>query len=104
MPAPLMTAIIAEYQPPCGLRPDRDTCAVFPGLFPAPSLALARSVYALALATARAFPYASLALGSFDLPPARVPRQGPPRKLAQPSRARVVEFAALVPRAFAQAP
>lgn len=36
MPAPLMAAIIAEYQPPCGLRPDRDTFAEFPGLFPAP--------------------------------------------------------------------
>ena len=36
MPALLMAAIIAEYQPPCGLRPDRDTFAEFPGLFPAP--------------------------------------------------------------------
>ena len=36
VPAPLMAAIIAEYQPPRGLRPDRDTFAEFPGLFPAP--------------------------------------------------------------------
>ena len=70
MPVPLMAAIIAESQPPCGLRPDRDTFAEFPGLFPAPSLALARSVSALALATARAYRYASLTLGSIDLPPA----------------------------------
>ena len=76
MPAPLMAAIIAEYQPPCGLRPDRDTFAEFPGLFPTPSLALARSVYALALATARACMYASLPLGSTDLAPATVTRQG----------------------------
>ena len=76
MPAPLMAAIIAEYQPTHGLRPDRDTFAEFPGLFPAPSLALARSVSALALATARAFWYASLPLGSTDLAPAPVTRQG----------------------------
>ena len=44
MPAPLMAAIIAEYQLPCGLRPDRDTFAEFPGLFPAFPLALPRSV------------------------------------------------------------
>ena len=72
---------------PCGapfaLPADRDTFAEFPGLFPAPSLALSRSVFALALATARAFMYASLTLGSYDLPPARVSRQGPPRNLAQ---------------------
>ena len=42
--APLMAAIIAEYQPTHGLRPDRDTFAEFPGLFPALSLALSRSV------------------------------------------------------------
>ena len=36
MPTPLMAAIIAEYQPSCGLRPNRDTFAEFPGLFPAP--------------------------------------------------------------------
>ena len=35
------------------------------------------------LATARAYRYASLALGSYVLPPARVSRQGPPRNLAQ---------------------
>ena len=34
--APLMAAIIAGYQPTHGLRPDRDTFAEFPGLFPAP--------------------------------------------------------------------
>ena len=72
---------------PCGapfaLPADRDTFAEFPGLFPAPSLALSRSVFALALATARAFMYASLPLGSIDLPPAYVSRQGPPRNLAQ---------------------
>ena len=73
---------------PCGARISpsggpRDTFAEFPGLFPAPSLALSRSVFALALATARAYRYASLPLGSYDLPPAYVSRQGPPRNLAQ---------------------
>ena len=52
------------------LPADRDTFAEFPGLFPAFLLALSRSVFALALATARAYRYASLALGSMDMPPA----------------------------------
>ena len=82
--APLGAPCGARISPSgSGLRPDRDTFAEFPGLFPAPSLALSRSVCALALATARAYRYASLALGSIDLPPARVSRQGPPRNLAQ---------------------
>ena len=38
---------------------------------------------ALALATPRAYRYASLPLGSYDLPPAYVSHQGPPRNLAQ---------------------
>ena len=48
--APLGAPCGARISPSgSGLRPDRDTFAEFPGLFPAPSLALSRSVCALAL-------------------------------------------------------
>ena len=59
---------------------------------------------ALALATARAYRYASLALGSYDLPPAYVSRQGPPRNLAQLGEREWWRLRRSHARAFAQAP